>query len=179
MKRAAVIVAVAIALAGFGCKQQQQPYQGQAPYPGGMGAPFKTAEEIKQLESIAKASPKNANAWIALGNALMDTQRFAEAADAYGKALALDPNNVDVRVDRGTCLRGIGQPEKAIEEYRTAMKINPRHPNAHRNAGVVLAFDLNRRAEAVKEFETYLELVPNAPDAFDIRNTIQQLKSVK
>jgi len=59
------------------------------------------------------------------------------------------------------------------------MKIDPRHAMAHLNAGVVLAFDLGRKAEAVKEFEKYLELAPNAPNAADIRQEIQKLKAAK
>jgi tetratricopeptide (TPR) repeat protein len=77
----------------------------------------------------------------------------------------------------GTCYRGVGQPEKAVEEYRKGMKIDPRHPMAHLNAGVVLANDLGRKAEATKEFEKYLELAPNAPNAADIRQEIQKLKA--
>jgi tetratricopeptide (TPR) repeat protein len=181
MKRIAVTLLVIVAFAG--CKQQDKPQWqggGQEPvaYPGG-SAPSVMPGEINRLKAIAESSPKNVNAWIALGNALMDSQRFLEAVDAYQKALALDPKNVDARVDMGTCYRGIGQPERALEEYRAAVKINPRHLNAHRNSGVVLAYDLNRRAEAVKEFEKYLELAPNAPDAVDIRKTIEQLKPAK
>ena len=51
--------------------------------PGVMpGAPMmKSPEEIRQLEQLAKQSPKNAEAWIMLGNALMDSNRFSEAAE--------------------------------------------------------------------------------------------------
>jgi len=136
-----------------------------------------TPGEIKQLEQIASQSPKNADAWIALGNALMDSSRYAEAVDAYGKALALDPRNVNVRVDMGTCLKNSGKPQQALEEYRRAIKLNPNHLNAHRNMAVVLAFDLHNKKEAIGEFEKYLQLAPNAPDAAEIRQQIQQLKS--
>jgi len=83
---------------------------------------------------------------------------------------------VDVRVDMGTCYRGVGQPEKAIEEYKKGMQYNPRHPMAYMNSGVVYAYDLGRKAEAIKSFEKYLELAPNAPNAADIRKEIQKLK---
>jgi tetratricopeptide (TPR) repeat protein len=75
----------------------------------------------------------------------------------------------------GTCYRGVGQPEKAIEEYRKGPKIDPR-PMAHMNAGIVLAFDLGRKAEDVKEFKKTLELAPNAPNAADIRQEIKKLR---
>lgn len=182
MKHAILILLIAAAVVS-GCKQQQQGQwsQGQAGQNQVVMPPasVKTPQEVQQLESLARANPRNAEAWTALGNAQMDAQRFAEAIISYQRSLELDPKNVNVRVDMGTCYRGVGQPEKAVEEYRKAMKIDPRHINARLNAGVVLAFDLGRRAEAVKEFEKYLELAPNAPNAADIRQEIQKLKAAK
>ena len=182
MKRALLVLLIATAVI-VGCKQQQQAQwsQGQAGQNQVVVPPpmIKSPQEIQQLESLAKANPKNADAWIALGNAQMDAQRFAEAIISYQRSLEIDPKNVDVRVDMGTCYRGVGQPEKAIEEYRKGQKYDPRHPMAHMNAGVVLAFDLGRKAEAAKEFEKYLELAPNAPNAADIRQEIQKLKAAK
>jgi tetratricopeptide (TPR) repeat protein len=180
MKRSMLILLVAVAVVS-GCKQQQQAQwsQGQAGQKQVVAPPpmVKSPQEIQQLESLAKANPRNADAWTALGNAQMDAQRFAEAIISYQRSLDIDPKNVDVRVDMGTCYRGVNQPEKAVEEYRKGMKIDPRHAMARMNAGVVLAHDLGRKAEAVKEFEKYLELAPNAPNAADIRQEIQNLKA--
>ncbi len=169
-----ILMIVLVAAAISGCEQRQQP-KGQPVVPGAV--PMITPGEIKQLEQIANQSPKNADAWIALGNALMDSSRFPEAVTAYNKALALDPRNVNVRVDMGTCLKNSGKPQEAVEEYKKAIKINPNHVNAHRNMAVVLAFDLHNKKEAIAEFEKYLQLAPNAPDAAEIRQQVQQLKS--
>ena len=180
-KPTALIVSMFLVAAVFsGCKQQQQPQwsQGQAGQKQVVAPPAVAVNpaEIQQLEAIAKTNPGNVKAWIALGNAQMDTQRFAEAIISYQRALDLDPKNVDVRVDMGTCYRGVGQPQKAIEEYLKASKIDPKHPMAQMNAGVVYAYDLGRKAEAIKAFEKYLELAPNAPNAADIRREIQKLQ---
>jgi tetratricopeptide (TPR) repeat protein len=93
------------------------------------------------------------------------------------RALDLDPKNVDVRVDTGTCYRGVGQPEKAIEEYKKAGQIDPRHPMSRMNAGVVYAYDPGRKTEASKSFEKDLELAPAAPTADEIRDRIRRLKA--
>jgi tetratricopeptide (TPR) repeat protein len=176
MKKRVLMIVLAL-IAATGCSQQSQEPKGQVGYPGGAAAVAVSPEEIRLLEQAAKQSPKNASAWVALGNALMDSNRFGEAADAYQKALALDPKNVDVRVDMGTCLKNSGRPQQALEEYRKAIKMNPNHIYAHRNMGVVLAFDLKDKKEAAREFEKYLELAPNAPDAGEIRQMVQNLKS--
>ena len=181
MKRIVLFALIIIAVSS-GCKQQQQSQwgQGQAGQNPVVAPPpmVMNQAEIQKLESIAKANPKNANAWAMLGNALMDAQRFAEAIIAYQRSLDIDPKNVDVRVDMGTCYRGVGQPDKAIEEYRKGMQTNPRHAMAYMNAGVVYAYDLGKKAEAIKAFEKYLELAPGAPNAADIRQEIQKLKSM-
>lgn len=182
LRSAALFCAIAIVAALGGCKQQSSQWDQGSGQGNPVVAPpssIKSPEEVRQLENLARQNPGNVNAWIALGNATMDAQRFADAIIAYQRALELDPKNVDVRVDMGTCYRGVGQPEKALEEYRRALKINPKHPNANRNSGVVLAYDLNRKAEGIKAFEKYLEVAPGAPNAAEVRQTIEELKTMK
>jgi tetratricopeptide (TPR) repeat protein len=110
---------------------------------------------------------------------MMDSTRFNEAVDAYAKALELDPKNVDVRVDMGTCLRNSGKPDLAIKEYKKAIEINPNHVHAHLNLGVVLSSDKKDYKAAVSEFEKGLSLNPNLPNAQAIRQEIQRLKTLK
>lgn len=136
---------------------------------------------VLQLDDLRRATdtaPSNAKVWINLGNALMDATQYGQAVEAYDKALALGPDNVNVLVDQGTCYRGLGKFNTAVEQYRKALNINPNDSNGHRNLGVVLSYDLNDPSEGVKEFQRYIELAPNAPDADQIRQTISQLKAI-
>ena len=174
MKKVFIVIVLAL-VAVTGCKQPQE----KAPVGYTGGVPMKSPEEMRQLEDMAKQAPKNGDVWIALGNAYMDSRRYNEAVDAYQKALVIYPKNVDVRVDRGTCLKNSGKPAMALEEYKQAIKIDPKHLYAHRNMGIVLAFDLKDAKGAIKEFEKYLELSPTAQDAADIRQMIQNMKSGK
>lgn len=175
MKKIVSIIIMLIVALTIGCRQKKEEKSQIVYSPPSMP----TQMEIDRLQQATKTSPKSAEAWINLGNVLMDSQRFGEAVDAYEKALALDPKNVPARVDLGTCYRGIGKFDKAVEEYRKALTIDPNFPNGHRNLGVVLANDLHNNQEAIKEFQKYLELTPNAPDAATIRQTIQNLSSGK
>jgi cytochrome c-type biogenesis protein CcmH/NrfG len=170
-----ILVAMLCILLFAACQRKEEP-KGQYQYPTG---PIQTQQDTRLLEEIVKKDPANVDAWIKLGNTMMDTNRFREAATAYEKALALDPKNVDVRVDLGTCYRNSGRPDAAVKEYRKAIEMDPRHLQAHRNLGVVLAYDLHDKTQAVKEFEKYLELAPHAQDAAQVRQTIQQLTAGK
>jgi tetratricopeptide (TPR) repeat protein len=180
MKRTVMVMFVLLALTA-GCKQRQAQWsQGQAgQQPVAPPVQARSADELRQLEAIAKENPNNKDAWITLGNARMDSQQYAAAIIAYQRALELDPKNVDVRVDMGTCYRGVGQPDKALAEYRKALNLNPRHANAYRNMGVVLSYDLHRNAEAIKAYQKYLEVYPGAPDATQIEAEIDRLKAGK
>ena len=173
-KIVSMMSAVLFAFGLFGC-QQQEPKQ-QVTYTGApMQAQIASPVQIDSLQQAAKAAPKNAQAWTRLGDAFMDSQRFGEAVEAYAKSLALEPKNVNVLVDQGTCYRGIGKFDKAVEQYRKALAIDPNFPNGHRNLAVVLSYDLNNKKEGLKEFEKYLAIVPNAPDAGQVRQSMQEL----
>ena len=170
-----VILLSLLAITFFACQQKEQPKPQSQPPVGQV----QSQTDPRILQDIVKKDPNNLKAWIELGNIQMDASHFSEAIDAYQKALSLDPNNIDVRVDMGTCYRNIGKPDIAIKEFRKAVEINPNHAMAHRNMGVVLANDVRDSAQAVKEFEKYLQLVPNAPDTDTIRQEIQRLKASK
>ena len=175
MRNIVLIIIALQVLVVTSCQQKESPKsQEQAP----VGV-IQSGEEIRLLQEAVKRDPENGDAWIRLGNILMDSSRFDEAIEAYQKALAIDPKNVDVRVDLGSCYRKAGKPDKAVEEYRAALKLDPNHLNGHKNLAIVLAYDLHDRAQAVKEFEKALALAPNAPDADRLRQVIAELKSAK
>ncbi len=174
MRKAIIILMVAATAFIAACERQEDRPVVQ---PGAVPA-LSLDKEIQVLRDVVKENPNNLQAWITLGNHLMDTQRFTEATEAYGKALELDPTNVNVRVDRGTCFRNIGRPDMAVQEYRKALETDPNHAFAHRNLGVVLSYDLKDYKGGIEEFERYLEVGPAAPDAADIRRRIEELKTL-
>ncbi|MGO9378259.1 MAG: tetratricopeptide repeat protein [Dissulfurispiraceae bacterium] len=163
-----------LALTTSACQQKEQPKPQSQPV-----GQIQPQNDPKILQDIVQKDPNNLKVWIELGNVLMDTSRFNEAIDAYQKALSLDPTDVDVRVDMGTCYRNVGRSDIALKEFRKAIEINPNHALAHRNMGVVLAADVRDNAQAVKEYEKYLQLAPNAVDADTIREDILRLKAAK
>jgi tetratricopeptide (TPR) repeat protein len=177
MKKIVVIaIVLLVTLMAVGCERKEQKQQQQFNYsPAASPAQL----QLDEMEQATKIAPKSAQAWTNLGNALMDAKRFGEAVDAYSKALALDPRNVPVLVDQGTCYRGIGQFDKAVEQYRKALKIDPKFPNGHLNLGVVLGFDLNRKADAIKELNRYLELAPSGPGADTARKALDTFSARK
>lgn len=175
-----IVAILLLAFVFFACKQKEEP-KPQPSLPGGpiQTMPGNTMAQERLLKDVLAKDPKNVNAWIQLGNLLMDSARFNEAVDAYAKALEFDPKNADIRVDMGTCLRNSGKPDLAIKEYKKAIEINPNHVYAHLNLGVVLSNDKKDYKAAVSELEKGLSLDPNLPNAQAIRQEIQRLKTLK
>lgn len=137
--------------------------------------PVSIDDRIDKLREIAREQPQDLIAWIRLGNLLMDSGRFTEAINAFQRALSIAPDNADVRVDMASCYRYAGDAEKAVELYREALVLDHTHLLAHKNLGIVLAYDLDRVPEGLKEFEAYLKLSPGGSDAEAVRQVIREL----
>jgi len=173
MKKFLALAFILLTIAACQQKQEQSPHSQE---PTGAG---QLLEEIPILEDAVKRDPGNADAWISLGNARMDSSRFSGAIDAYQKALDIDPKNVNVRVDMGICYRNVGKSDMAVKEFREAIKIDPKHVNARKNLAIVLAYDMRDNAQAIKEFEKAIELAPGAQDVPRMKMEIERLKTGK
>ncbi len=149
------------------------------PNDGSIGdqAPQANAELEKAKEAV-KLDPQNSRAWVVLGNLYFDLQNATESVKAYTKALEIQPNNPDVLTDRGTMYRELGQFELALQSYSKASSLNPNHKNALFNSGIVLYYDLNRKAEAIQKWEQLLRLDPNAkaPNGQTLKDMINELR---
>jgi|SRR5439155_3867702 len=70
------------------------------------------------------------DAAVVLGNFAYDHQRWSEAIRQYEQAIASGIDTADVRTDLGNALRFSGQPDKALEQYTIAQRMNPQHENS-------------------------------------------------
>lgn len=59
---------------------------------------------IAKLETRLQSSPADAEGWRMLGWSYFNTQRYTEAAEAYAKAVYLEPGNADYRSSYGEAL---------------------------------------------------------------------------
>ncbi len=76
------------------------------------------------------------------------------------------PNNARGHDHLGAALSMIpGRLPEAIQEYQTALRIQPDFANAHMNLGKALAKIPGRSAEAIQEFEAALRIYPDLADA--------------
>ncbi len=62
----------------------------------------------------------------------------SRAAQAYGRALEDRPDDYELRTDKAAALLESGNPERAEEELKAALEVNPEYLDANYNLGVIL-----------------------------------------
>ncbi len=134
--------------------------------------------QVLKLEAFLKENPDNAEAWAQLGNLFFDSNRFADAIEAYEKSLLLAPGNPSVLTDLGVMHRRNKAPEKAIAAFDMAIEVKPDFETARFNKGIVLMHDLNDLPGAIKAWEALVDVNPmaQAPDGQLVNTLIQGLK---
>ncbi len=100
--------------------------------------------------------------WFERGVALEGTDPKA-AMQAYGKAIAEDPANVDARINLGLLLHEAGRLREAERVYRDALDACGGDPVLLFNVGVLLE-DLDRKPEAMEAYAAALRLDPGMAD---------------
>jgi tetratricopeptide (TPR) repeat protein len=110
------------------------------------------SKKFTEASDLLRGSPAQA---AALGgvrlrlaaDAHLIAKRFADAADAYARAVAEAPRSEEARYRRGLALEGLGRGAEALADYRAALELRPGHPGALLRAGLV-HFRAGRREEA-------------------------------
>ncbi len=109
--------------------------------------------------AMAEAAP----AWFNLGVLLAGTGDPAQAAIAYGNALALRPGLHQAVVNLGLALEAQGRKEEALATWRRALPDAEMRRTLHNHVGRMLE-DQGRLEEAVAELRASLLLAPDQPD---------------
>jgi cytochrome c-type biogenesis protein CcmH/NrfG len=198
MKKETVILAVVIAfIAGFitgatvailkGKKGTAAPRIAQKPQgpppeapmgpPPGL-SPAELTGKIQALKDILQKDPKNIAAWVELGNLYFDSDQPREAIEAYNKYLAVKPDNADVRTDMGIMSRKLGDPDRALKEFRAAAQADPKHVNSRYNIGIVLLHDKQDIKGAIKAWEDYVKVDPQSERGKRVQEQMGKMKQM-
>jgi tetratricopeptide (TPR) repeat protein len=133
---------------------------------------------VEPLRSATRLSPDAFNPKLNLGIALLETRQYAEAEAQLREALKIS-SIPTAHMYLGLTLVRLKNFEEAQHELETAISVGGDNPNlaqAHRYlGGLYWRKGDNRRA--VAEFEAYLRLTPNAPDAERVRGTVKDLRA--
>ena len=117
---------------------------------------------IVQLETQLRQSPEDVNGWRMLGWSYFQTGRFAEAAEAYGRAGTLEPANAEHFSAQGEALvqAGAGQvTPAALTAFRGALRADPQDPRAR----YFIAVEMDQRGEREAAMTAWIDLINSAP----------------
>ena len=97
-------------------------------------------EAVQLLMRANQLRPDNLDAIIALGNANFDANNFEIAEKWYTAALVKNPKDINVRTDLGLTFLFRAQPDvdRAIQEFRRSLEIDPSHEQTLQNMTVAL-----------------------------------------
>ncbi|HET6969932.1 MAG TPA: c-type cytochrome biogenesis protein CcmI [Phenylobacterium sp.] len=136
------------------------------------------AAMIAELETQMKQHPDNAEGWRMLGWSYLQTGRNADAAAAYGRAVALDPKNAEYLSAQGeaTVLAANGQVTPAAEAiFKRAVVADPGDPRARYYLGVAK----DQRGEHQAAMDDWIALLksapPDAPWAPEVRAFVEKV----
>jgi predicted O-linked N-acetylglucosamine transferase (SPINDLY family) len=117
-----------------------------------------------QAKTLIKRYPKDSFGFKALGAIFTETQRSAESIDPMKKAIALDPQDAELRANLGNAYKDLCELEEAAKHYRKAIALDPGFAAVYSNLGVTLK-DRGLFNEAQANYRKAIELDPSNPEA--------------
>jgi predicted O-linked N-acetylglucosamine transferase (SPINDLY family) len=127
-----------------------------------MSGDLSEAERLSR--AVAAARPDLFDAWHLWGFVQAAMRRSEKAVQAYDRALALQPNNVEAIVNRGAALHELGRFEEALAAAERAVTLNSAYPPAHLNRGLALGA-LQRYEAALAAYQRAIALKSDYADA--------------
>lgn len=138
-------------------------------------------EEAKETEKIiGEDTYNNMIKNLLLDNARLNIKknRFKSADRGIAKFLKFEPQNPRGFYALGELFRNRkegGDLEKAIDNYKKAISFDNNFALAHRDLGSIY-YKSKQNGDAIKEFEIYLSLTPDADDCKYINKYLDELK---
>lgn len=133
-------------------------------------------QTVGPLLEAVNSNPTDFDSLVKLGDVYYDGQQFPTAIQYYERALAIHPENPDVRTDLGTAYWYTGNADKAIAEMETSFKYKPGHPQTLFNLGWVKWQGKADAKGAVAAWQNLLKTNPDYPQKQQVEQYIAKAK---
>jgi len=135
---------------------------------------FENAEGL--FKRAVAINEKSSDSWYGIAYSSYSLRKFESAASAAEKSAFYSPESLPAYLVLGMAYRGAKDFPKAEDSFKKAIKINSDNPDVHWELALLYGKDMNRPRDAAKELETYLKLVPDAPNKEDVKKLINHFK---
>src|SRR5690606_34847471 len=122
------------------------------------GENYKSLEDARQLVELEDEG----RGYYLLGLGYEALKNYPDALDAFNQALALDPENVAVLVNRATMFFYLEDMKKALADLDLAEKYDPQEPNIY-NLRSMIAFEQEEYGQAKDWVEKAIALNTSQP----------------
>ena len=119
---------------------------------------------IEEAQEFVQKWPQYGFGWNMLASCFQATGKLDQAADAYQRAIEVEPNNPQSLNNYGNLLRETGQLERSFEILTKAVETDPNFAIAHYNLGISQA-SLEKYSEAESSFKMAIQIDPQFADA--------------
>ena len=134
------------------------------------------ADARGQFEKLVDANPSNPVFMGQLAESCRRAADFERAVALYRKAVAIAPDDRDVRYNLAVTLQEAGRAQEAIEALTAAIRLDPGRPEAHNALAIALALR-GELESARQELAKSVELDPHNARAFNnLGNVLRDLK---
>ena len=129
----------------------------------------KRYDEARILDDeILKSNPKDDGALIYRSQMQISAGDFNDAAQTLQTVVDNSPNNMQAHYALGVALQRQGNLDRAVTEWREALRLNPNFLEAHRSISdaAMLQCDMNTLEDAANQM---IRLQPGSPDGYALR----------
>jgi predicted Zn finger-like uncharacterized protein len=140
------------------------------------GTPDAGAPADAGAPTVKRPAPvRDFDYYMTQGDRNRERERPEAALDAYAEAAELEPSRAEPYAGRGMSFLDMGDTRQAETEFKQALKFNPRYGEAI--IGLAETYrSQGKKADAIRYYERYLEILPNGPEASVARSAIERLK---
>jgi len=135
----------------------------------------RSEETVQAIQTLIAADPANTKAYYRCSEILMDAGNYKEAVGWLEKAPAKDAETATRIYNVGVSLYNKGQMQEVADAMRKAIAMAPDLAFLHQLMGRAL-LSLGDNAGAIKEFEEFVRLAPDDPDAENTRALIKAIR---
>lgn len=101
-------------------------------------------------------------------------QKYSDAANDLNRVVMAQPDNTQAWYNRGQVYAALKNDQEAVTSYLKVLEAKPGDGYTHYYIGLSY-YNINQKDMAVEHFQTFVALMPTAPEAEYIKRLLQQL----
>ena len=118
------------------------------------------ADSVPNLKAATLSDPKNLPFRLMLAQSCLATKQYPCVMNVYHEILLLNAESAEADILAGEALDEMQDHTQATQQFRAAVKADPKAPNAHFGLGYLLWTQMQYE-EAAENFKAELEIDPN------------------